>query len=371
MSERRHEHPEYQRLSTAGNPQNAAREPLMEARPRGYTVGPMNPLRVLVAGGGVAAVETVLALRALADERVTIELLAPSGDFVERPEAVRSPFDGSAVPRVPLDELGVVRHRGALAGVEPGVVFTTDCDRLPFDRLVVAVGARPVEAIPGATLFRGPLSAGAVEGAFRAERVILAAPAVGWTLPLYELALLSGHADLTIVTPEPRPLDLFGDAASEAVARRLERAGVGFIEAIPERVVDGTLATADGRLLPADAVVALPRARGPFIAGLPCDADGFVEIDAHARVFEHVFAAGDATASPIRQGGLATQQADAAAEAIAADAGAPVTPRPYTRILRAVLLTRDGPLQLCRDLDAPTHKLAGRHLTAFLAREHA
>ena len=84
-----------------------------------------------------------------------------------------------------------------------------------------------------------------------------------------------------------------------------------------------------------------------------------------------VFAAGDATNEPVKQGGLAAQQADAAAETIAAEAGAPVTPRPFTRILRAQLLTADGPLELCRDLDAPAHKLAGRHLTAFLmTKEH-
>jgi sulfide:quinone oxidoreductase len=88
-------------------------------------------------------------------------------------------------------------------------------------------------------------------------------------------------------------------------------------------------------------------------------------------VTPHVFAAGDATATPVKQGGLATQQADAAAEQIAAEAGAPVTPRPYTRLLRAQLLTREGPLELCRDLDAPAHKLAGRHLTPFLSKEYA
>ena len=48
------------------------------------------PLRVLIAGGGVAALETVLALRALAGDRVKLELLAPDEEFVERPLAVLS-----------------------------------------------------------------------------------------------------------------------------------------------------------------------------------------------------------------------------------------------------------------------------------------
>ena len=253
------------------------------------------------------------------------------------------------------------------AAASGGIAVTTDGGRLAFDRLVVAVGARPVEAVPGATLFRGPVSAGAVEYALRCERVVLTAPDAAWTLPLYELALLSGHPDLTIVTPEPRPLDVFGEVASEAVARRI---GAFIGDTVPDRVIEGALVTRDGDLIPADAVIALPRLAGPHIGGLP-GVDGFLPIDAHARVTRVVFAAGDATSQPIKQGGLAAQQADAAAEAIAADAGAPVTPRPFTRILRARLLTPHGSIELCRDLDAPTHKLAGRHLSGFLTtKEH-
>ena len=182
-----------------------------------------SPLRVLVAGGGVAALETVLALDALAGDRVALELLAPAREFVERPSSVLSPFSGEPAPTVPLDrlsELGVRWHRGALAAVDPEAhrIRTTDGGELSYDRLVVAVGARPVDGLPGAITFRGPLSAGAVEGAIRGaqERVLFALPPQsGWPLPLYELALLSAHElpdgpDVTIVTPEPRPLDIFG-----------------------------------------------------------------------------------------------------------------------------------------------------------------
>jgi sulfide:quinone oxidoreductase len=326
-------------------------------------------MKTLVAGGGVAAIETVLALQALAGDRVEIELLAPGGDFIQRAPSVRTPFDDAAeAPRVALAELGVTRHRGTLAAVEGNVAVTTDGGHHRFDRLVVAVGARPMEAVPGATVFRGAVSAGAVQYALRCERVVLTAPDDAWTLPMYELALLSGHPDLTIVSPEPRPLDVFGQVASEAVARRI---GAFVGGTVPDRVIDGALVTRGGDLIPADAVIALPSLRGPHIKGLP-NANGFIPIDAHARVNATVFAAGDATAGAVKQGGLAAQQADAAAEAIAAEAGAPVTPRPFTRILRARLLTPDGPLELCRDLDAPAHKLAGRHLSPFLAtKEHA
>src|SRR4051794_40586700 len=168
------------------------RPPGAAGRARGG--GVVSPLRVLVAGGGVAAVEAVLALRALAAEHVDVELLAPGDDFVHRPASVLTPFSGSAAPRLPLDRLGVTRHEGALAAIDADrrLATTTGGRKLPYDRLIVATGARSVEGVPGATTFRGPLSAGAVEGALRRSRTraLFALPdAATWTLPAYELAL--------------------------------------------------------------------------------------------------------------------------------------------------------------------------------------
>jgi sulfide:quinone oxidoreductase len=366
---------------------------------------PVPPLRVLVAGGGVAAIETVLALRALAGERVAIELLAPSDEYVQRQFAVRSPFDGAPEPRVALGglpALGVVHHHGALAAVdaERREVRTTGGVRLGYDRLVVAPGAHAIDGVPGAVTFRGPISSGQVEAAIRRaeDSLVFVAPAEsGWILPLYELALMTAHEfpdgpDVRVVTHEPRPLDVFGPIASDALARLLDRAGIEFIgrtRAI--ECIGNALLTGEGELIAADEVVSLPKLRGPFIEGLPSDFDGFIPINANARVVgvPHVFAAGDATNEPIKQGGLATQQADAAAETIASEAGAVLIPRPYRRILRGVVLTGERPLYLRRDLDEaleiirplrgmppgvsrdqlwwPQGKVAGRYLTGFVA----
>ena len=358
-----------------------------------------------MAGGGVAAIEAVLALHTLAAERVTIDLLAPGQDFVSRPSSVLSPFTGTPAPRLPLErlrELGVVRHRGMLGAVdvEGHAVATTDGGRIRYDRLIVATGARSVDGVPGATTFRGPLSAGVVEGVLRGarERVLFTLPGdTGWTLPLYELALLTAHAlpdgpELTVVTPEPRPLDLFGPIASEAIARLLDQAGIGFeANTVALAVAGGALATGDGRLIAADAVISLAHLEGPHVTGLPADANGFIDVDVYGHVIgaRDVFAAGDVTIGPIKQGGLATQQADAVAETIATEAGAHVRQRPRRRVLRGVVLTGDAPLYVRRDLDDnsvvarvlrgapegisrsqlwwPSGKLAGRYLTGFLA----
>jgi sulfide:quinone oxidoreductase len=95
-------------------------------------------------------------------------------------------------------------------------------------------------------------------------------------------------------------------------------------------------------------------------------------------VCHDVYAAGDATSSPIKHGGLAAQQADAAAEAIAARTGAIVMPEPFRPVLRALLLTGGEPLYLRAELPGPAAvsteplwsppgKVGGRYLAPFLA----
>ena len=64
-----------------------------------------SPLRVVVAGGGFAAAELVLALRSLAHERVRLELIAPSSRLIFKPAATGVAFDASAVQEYDLREL--------------------------------------------------------------------------------------------------------------------------------------------------------------------------------------------------------------------------------------------------------------------------
>ena len=167
----------------------------------------MSTPRVLVAGGGIAALEAVLALQQAAGGRVAPELLAPGRHFVYRPLAVVEPFaDEPAILRMPLAEFGADRGvpviRDALAAVrEGGAVETLGGARLRYDALVVALGARPLEAVPGALTFRGPQDAGRVAGLVRlarerrARRLVFVVPAgTTWPLPLYELVLQTALA---------------------------------------------------------------------------------------------------------------------------------------------------------------------------------
>ena len=138
------------------------------------------------------------------------------------------------------------------------------------------------------------------------------------------------------------------------------------------------------RAIRIDRVVSEPRLVGRRVPGIPLDHDTFIPTDAHGRVpgLENVFAAGDATSFPIKQGGLAAQQADAVAEAIAALVGIDIEPRPFHPVLRGVLLTGGSPRYLRADISGtagddsvisrdalwwPPDKLAGRFLAPYIS----
>jgi sulfide:quinone oxidoreductase len=352
--------------------------------------------RVLIAGAGIAATECALALRDLAGERVDIDLLAPAPELVLRAASVTTPFGGDMVRRIALDglarELGVRLRRDALASVESARrhVMTRDGDSIPFEILVVATGARSREAVPGATTFRGPMSVGSLErviaGAAGRRLAFVAPEGARWLLPLYELALLAAHslgerADVVVATPEHAPLAALGPAVGEAVRGALDAAGVDLVtSAAAVAAFDGVVRLASGRLLDADVVVALPELVGPRIPGLPHDEAGFLPVDEHGHVAgcRDVFAAGDGTDFPVKHGGLAAQQADAVAEAIAARVGTVGLPEPFRPVVRAQLLTGREPLYMRAELPAaatvsstplwtPPEKVAGRHLARYLS----
>jgi sulfide:quinone oxidoreductase len=360
--------------------------------------------RVLIAGGGVAGLEALLALHDLAGDRVELTLITPERQFAYRPMAVGVPFGRGHVQRHDLAD--VTRHAGAelLRGelvevdAERHAAVLADGRRLDYDSLLVAVGAGSTPAFSRVRTWTpeldqevfGGLLADLEEG--YAKRVAFIVPRdVAWPLPAYELALMTAwdardmgqdDVEVTIYTPEVEPLDIFGTDASAGLRDDLEEAGV--------RVETGVVVTEDpdapARLLAGDRplesqrVVSLPCAVARGVGGLPVDERGFIRTDAHGRVESApgVWAAGDAIAFPIKQGGLAAQQADAAAEAIAAEAGAAVDPQPFRAVLRGVVLTGRGQRWIRRDLDAeeseterhalwwPPTKVAGRYLAPYL-----
>jgi sulfide:quinone oxidoreductase len=362
-------------------------------------------LRVLIAGGGVAGLETLLGLHALSGGRVDIELLSEEPELVNRPSSVGQPF-GHPPPRR-LDVAKIAAEHGARfrAGrlsavhVERHEAETAEGARTAYDVLVVAVGATAEHALPGALVFRGPPDVARFRELLRdihlgrARRVVFAVPAGAyWPLPLYELALQTAarvralglkDVGVALATPEERPLALFGPAASEAVSELLGEAEIEVVTSAHLAAVEDALRLAPAHRLAADRVVTMPRLRGPALAWLPADSDGFLPVDLHGAVrgVPDVYAAGDVTSFPIKQGGLAAPQADAVAEVIAARAGAPVDPLPFKPVLRGMLLTGRARRYLQsgiaggQDEDSraselplwwPPTKVVGQHLSSYL-----
>lgn len=364
--------------------------------------------RVLIVGGGVAGLEAALALRDLAAGRVQVELRSPRQEFIYRPFAVGEPYGASSILRYDLarfaERCGISFHRDNVVAVDGDArrVTTHDGEEVPYDYLVLACGTRMLWAVPGAVTFWGVAGEGGVADvvselrAGKLHSLVFTMPSdCSWALPLYELALLAATelaksgvegARLTVVTPEDAPLQVFGQQASHQMAEMLAERGIDVVTGThPMKVDGGRLHTAPGDGIEADVVIAMPRLEGHRIAGVPHDPDGFIAVDEHCRVMgmDRVYAAGDVTSFPVKQGGIATQQADTLAEAIGAELGSDVEARPFDPILRGVLWTGERPRYLYGRLTgghgetstfsdhppwpAAEGKIVGRYLTPFLA----
>lgn len=370
----------------------------------------VKPTRVLLAGGGFAAVEAILALRELMGEAVQMTLLAPEPRLAYRPAATVEAF--GSMPSRAYDlkaicaDLGVDYRRDRLEAVAASQhrVRLASYASLDYDVLILALGARATVAIPGALTFRDQRDIPQFRGllselrAGAAGRIVFAVPSgCTWPLALYELALMAAAyadengvpAEISLATPAKAPLELFGAQASRRVAGLLAEREVrfhgGFAPAYVRR--DGALVLHFDGALQADRVVAVPQLRGPRISGVPGDWWSFAPTGPGGRIegLEDVYAAGDMTSFPIKQGGLAAQQADEIAADIATAHGLDVPAPPAERVVRARLLGGANPLFLCVVLDRrgqpiessieredpgetqdDSAKVIGRYLTPYL-----
>jgi sulfide:quinone oxidoreductase len=388
-------------------------------------------MRVVIAGGGVAALEALAGLRALAGDRVETTLLSPVDTFSYRPLSTAVPFTFREERTRSLAELAgdldarFVRDGLAQVDASRTRVLTRDGDFLPYDALLIAVGAR-VSRRPGEDVAwsRGSQGVAALTallleleaGSVRSVAFV-APPAAAWPMDAYELAFVArlaaeragGDTRVVLVTAEQAPVEALGAAASEAVADELARADIDFVTGVEvagaqqgEEAGSDMLSSVMPRLsrggrgpderlsvlhldsgsnLAVDRAVRLPVVHGPAVPGVARDDNGFLMVDGHARSTQdpRVFAAGDATALALKHSTLASAQATAAAEALAAEAGADLEPAPWSSCLYGLLtlpphfpgargsawLPDGGPITHC--LWWPPGHVAGRHLAPCLA----
>ena len=363
-------------------------------------------LRVVIVGGGVAALETALALADLGRDLTDVTVIAPNTEFVYRPMVVREPFAHGAARRYPLAPIvrdaGATLLHGELGWIDPAgqTIHTKADEAIEYDALLLALGASISKRYKHALTIddrdldetmHGLIQD--VEGDFIHKLAFVAPGRMAWPLPLYELALMTaGRAydmgiDLktTIVTPEDSPLAIFGASASSSIAELLARASIETITSAYAEVPNAreVVINPGDRHLEVDRVIALPELFGPEVRGIPLGEHGFIRVDPYCRVpgIEHVYAAGDATDFPIKHGGIGSQQADIAAQSIAALAGASMTPQRFNPVIHGMLLTNGKPQYLTAHItgghgfsseitDTPTwsppSKIAAKYLAPYL-----
>lgn len=363
-----------------------------------------DPLRVVIAGGGVAALEALVALRALAPTRIAPTVVTDAKSFYYRPLLIGEPFGLGHPRRYALDticaDLGAELVCDRVQEVLPDQhVVRTGAGLLAYDMLLAFPGARTYPAFQDGVTFERELSPEDFDEALAdfsdglAPHIAIVVPdGVAWTMPAYELALLTSawgehhHPDssvVTLLTPEQAPLEAFGPVVSDGAREVLDEARVVVRCGVHPDVITATSLRAGGVWVGADRIVSLPLQAGPRLAGLPTDRRGFIPADEHGRVLDvvDVYVAGDASTYAIKQGGLAAQQADLVVADVVRRAGGEA-PEPEGLVLRGLLRTADGPRYLraeLADVDGtstfsneplwwPPSKIAAHWLAPYLAR---
>ncbi|MDX6650977.1 MAG: sulfide:quinone oxidoreductase [Solirubrobacteraceae bacterium] len=363
------------------------------------------PHHIVIAGGGVAGLEAMLALcDDLAPSEARVTLLSPDDEFVYRALSTGEPFGRTSATRYSIGRLtsehGVTWEKDAIVSADPAhhTIATAQGKDHAYDSLIVALGAERHAALENVLTFTDQSSVPGFRDLLerlrsgRSHSVAFLVPRGSvWPFPLYELALMTAElvrdealdVKVMLITPASAPLALFGKPAAEAMTEMLAERSIQVIQG------NATRATAPGRVLiepdeyvlAADELVALPQLSGPWIRGLPHTHDRFIPTDPHGRVegLDDVYAAGDCTVGPIKQGGLAAQQADTVVADIVARLRGHEPPEPAPPVLRGVLLTGTGRSYLrandFADPDAvvsgqalwwPPSKIAGRYLAPCL-----
>jgi sulfide:quinone oxidoreductase len=337
----------------------------------------IDPRSVVIVGGGVGAVEALLALADLGDGAFELTVVAPNDRFALRAHTVAEPFAAGLRPDVAsmteiAHEIGATVKQTVVTRVdsERKVVVCTDGEELGYDVLVLSPGARARQAYDRALTFglRDPLALNGLladlEQGYTNSVAFVVPDGVSWPLPLYELALMTARqvhgmnrdVDISLFTPEPAPLAIFGPEASAAVVELLADSRIALHCGAPVTVGHRrVLVPSTGIHIDVERIVSLPLLEGPRLSGVPANDDGFIPIDEYCRVrgVEGVYAIGDATDLLVKQGGLACQQADVAARHIASEAGGPLPAEPLRPVLRGRLLTGATDRFLRRDLAEP------------------
>ncbi|MER6406836.1 FAD-dependent oxidoreductase [Streptomyces viridosporus] len=276
--------------------------------------GPSEPRRVVVAGAGMAGVQTAVALREQGFTGTVTLIGAEPHQPYDRPPLSKAVLLGTAENSafdVDFEALGVELRLGCeVLGLRPGDhELDTEAGPVPYDVLVLATGAEPVrlpgaEGVAGVHLLRTLDDAERLKPVLARQRDVVVVGA-GWIGAEFATAAREAGCAVTVVEAAGRPLaETLPAEVAAPMAAWYADAGVDLrTHARVERVEPGAVVLGDGTRLPAGAVVvgigARPATAWLAGSGVALGAHGEVVADRHlATSVPDVYAVGDCASFP-------------------------------------------------------------------------
>ncbi|AZM88794.1 NAD(P)/FAD-dependent oxidoreductase [Streptomyces racemochromogenes] len=269
---------------------------------------------VVIVGAGMAGVQTAVALREQGYEGPVTLLGAEPHQPYDRPPLSKAVLLGKAEDsafEVDFEDLRIGLRLGVeVTGLRAGArEVDTEAGPVPYEVLVLATGAVPLtlpgtEGVPGVHLLR------TLDDAARLRPVLAAAPeavvvGAGWIGAEFATAAREAGCAVTVVEAADRVLaGALPAEVAEPMARWYAEAGATLLTgARVAGITEGRVLLADGRELPAGAVVvgigARPATDWLAGTGVELGADGSVTADAYLRTsLPGVYAVGDCSSFP-------------------------------------------------------------------------
>ncbi|MCL8010530.1 FAD-dependent oxidoreductase [Streptomyces sp. AS02] len=270
--------------------------------------------KVVVAGAGMAGVQTAVALREQGFTGPVTLIGAEPHQPYDRPPLSKAVLlgkaEGSAFD-VDFEALGIELRLGCeVLGVRPADhELDTEAGPVPYDVLVLATGAEPIrlpgtEGVPGVHLLRTLDDAERLRPVLARQHDIVVVGA-GWIGAEFATAAREAGCAVTVVEAADRPLAgaLPAEVAAPMTRWYADSGAVLRTHARVERVEPGAVLLDDGSRLPAGAVVvgigARPATAWLAGSGIELGAHGEVVADDHLRTsVPDVYAVGDCASFP-------------------------------------------------------------------------
>ncbi|MFJ4822318.1 NAD(P)/FAD-dependent oxidoreductase [Streptomyces bacillaris] len=269
---------------------------------------------VVIVGAGMAGVQTAVALREAGFTGPVTLIGAEPHQPYDRPPLSKAVLLGKAEDSafdVDFEALDITLRLGldVTALRAAGHVLDTVEGPVPYDTLVLATGAEPIalpgtEGVPGVHLLRTLDDAARLRPVLEEQHDVVVVGA-GWIGAEFATAARAAGCAVTVVEAAARPLagTLPAEVAAPMADWYAESGAELLTDARVERVEPGRMVLADGRELPAGAVVvgigARPATGWLAGSGIERGADGSITADSALRTsLPDVYAVGDCASFP-------------------------------------------------------------------------